>query len=279
MQRVLKKQIAESALIIERMGTLLVFDELKTFVSKCQIDTSVLLPIVNTLFEINLYETHTKNRDVLVEDAYLSLLAATTKETYERIYTPSFIQIGFPNRVFLIPGHAERKFSIPQVISEDDRKVIHNALIEIREFVGTGIEFDFTQDAKNIYHAWYMNAEKSVHSKRLDTYSLRLAQLLALNSMKRIIDAEIIQDAIALCDWQLEVRKLFDPIDADSTIARVEELIRRNLKRQPLTDRELKRATHYERYGTWIFDKALKGLHGAHEVAWDKKSSKWCKIL
>jgi hypothetical protein len=269
LQRVLKKE-ENSALIIERIGTLLILDELKSFVSKCRIDNSVLLPIVNTLFEINLYETHTKNRDVIVEDAYLSLLAATTKETYERIYSPAFIQIGFPNRVFLVPGHAERRFSIPQQIAEEDKKAIHDGLVQIRNFVNTGIEFGFTEDAKAVYHDWYLNTEKSVHSKRLDTYSLRLMQLLALNSGKRTIDEEIIQHAIDLCDWQLEVRKIFDPIDADSTIAAMEQKIRRHLKKGRVSDRDLKRYTHAYRAGLWFYKTALTNLREAKEVAYDK---------
>jgi hypothetical protein len=274
LQRVLK--IEESnAPIIERVGTLLVFDELKTFVSKCKIDNSVLLPIVNTLFEINLYETHTKNRDVLIENAYLSLLAATTKETYERIYSAAFIDIGFPNRIFLVPGHAERKFSIPQRISEEDEKIMHSYLIDLRNFVGSGIEFDFTQEAMNIYHDWYMSAENSVHSKRLETYSLRLMQLLTLNEKRRTIDTEIIQNAIALCDWQLEVRKIYDPIDADSKIAQMEQKIIRYLKKGPQGDRQLKINTNAYRAGLWFYKTAIGNLREAKEITWEKSSNSY----
>lgn len=279
MQRVLKKKDdPESVPIIERIGTLLVFDELKAFVSKCKIDNSVLLPIVNSLFEQNLYETHTKNRDFLIEDAFVSLLAATTQETYERIYSKAFIDIGFPNRIFLVPGHAEKRFSIPQPIAEEDRKTIHAGLIQIKNFVGSGIEFDFTDEAKSVYHDWYLNSEKSVHAKRLDTYSLRLMQLLALNEMKKTIDVETIRHAISLADWQLEVRKIFDPIDADSAIAEMEQKIRRYLKKGPVGDRDLKLNTHAYRAGLWFYKTALTNLRDAKEVAYDKKSGTYRKI-
>ena len=269
--RVLTKE-ENSVPIVERFGVLLIFDEFKSFVSKCRIDNSVLLPIVNTLFEINMYETHTKKQDVFVENAHLSVLAATTKETYERIYNPAFIDIGFPNRVFLVPGHAERRFSIPEKISDEDKRSIHQGLIDIRNFVDRGIEFEITDQAKALYHDWYINAEKSVHSKRLDTYSLRLMQLLALNNMKKVIDAEIIQHAIALCDWQLEVRKIFDPIDADSTIAEMEQRIRRYLKKGKLSDRDLKRHTNAHRTGLWFYKTALTNLREAKEAIYDKSS-------
>lgn len=276
LQRVLKKKDEpESAPIIERFGTLLVFDELKAFVSKCKIDNSVLLPIVNTLFEINLYETHTKNRDFLIEDAFLSLLAATTKETYERIYTPAFIQIGFPNRIFLVPGHAERRFSIPQPVPEEDLKIVHDGLIQIRNFVGSGIEFDFTEDAKRVYHEWYLDIEHSIHARRLETYSLRLMQLLALNEMKKIIDVETIQHAIDLCNWQLKVRQIFDPIDADSKIAEMEQRIRRYLKKGAVADRELKISTHAYRAGLWFYKTALTNLREEKEVIYDKQNNSY----
>ena len=39
--------------------------------------------------------------------------------------------------------------------------------------------------------------------------------MLAVNNLKGEVDEETIRKAIALCDWQLEVRKLCDPIDAE----------------------------------------------------------------
>jgi hypothetical protein len=276
MQKVLKKSdpIKEPVPI----GTLLVFDELKTFVSKCQIDTSVLLPIVNSLFENNLYETHTKAHDIKIESAYLSMLAATTRETYERIYSPSFIHIGFTNRVFLVPGTAERKHSIPPIIPSRDTKEMRNDSIKIRDHIGSGLVLDFTPDARKFYDDWYMKIEDSIHAKRLDTYSLRFMQLLAINSFKKNIDVEIVQDAIAICNWQLDVRKLYDPIDAENAIAKMEESIRRHLKREQLKDYELKQKTGANRAGLWIYESALKNLQRAKEIRWDTKSKQWIYV-
>ena len=72
--------------------------------------------------------------------------------------------------------------------------------------------------------------DRSVHSRRLDTYALRLMPLLAVNDMKTAIDVETVRKAIFLCDWQLEVRKLHDPIDADNALAKMEEKIRRTVR-------------------------------------------------
>jgi hypothetical protein len=77
------------------------------------------------------------------------------------------------------------------------------------------MELGLSQAGREIYHNWYLNVESSIHAKRLDVYALRLMALLAVNNLKGEVDEETIRKAIALCDWQLEVRKLCDPIDAE----------------------------------------------------------------
>jgi hypothetical protein len=256
-------------------GTLLVFDEFKQFVNKCRIQASVLLPCVNTLFESNIWENATKTTHIDIQDAYLSILGATTIETYERIYDSEFIDIGFPNRVFIIPGTANKQHPVPQKLPDSDIQILKNNLVNILQHVAGGIELDFTPKAKTVYHTWYMDMKPSVHAKRLDTYSLRLMMLLAVNNLMNIIDAEIVKQAIAICNWQLEVRKIYDPIDADTKIAQMEEKIRRFLSQGMLSMRELKRRVSYNRFGIWYFDSALKNLQRHNEVMWNKKEQKW----
>jgi hypothetical protein len=274
LQKILKKRNEFE----QTLGTLLSFDELKAFVSKCNIESSVLLPIVNTLFESNLYESHTKKQDINIENAHLSMLAATTIATYERIYNSAFLDIGFPNRVFLIPGTAKRQHSIPSIIAQSDNEAMNKNLLQVLRHVGDGMELDIAPDARATYHDWYMNLESSVHSKRLDTYSLRLMMLLAINNLKSEIDLETVEQATALCDWQLDIRKTHDPIDADNKSAKMEEAIRRALRRGPCKDYELKQKTNANRLGLWIYDMAVKNLRKANEVGWDKKGKKWVPI-
>ena len=100
---------------------LLAFDEFKQFINKCKIEASVLLPAVNSLFEMNLYETYTKTSNIKIEDAHLSILAASTVQTWERIWTPAFTDIGFYNRLWLVPGMGERKFSLPEKIPPEKK--------------------------------------------------------------------------------------------------------------------------------------------------------------
>ncbi len=259
-------------------GLLLCFDEFKSFVSKCKIESSVLLPCVNTLFESNTYETHTKKHDIVLENAYLNILAASTVQTYEHTWDTSFTDIGFNNRLFIVPATANRKFSLPQKIGAEDKTYVETSLLNVIRHANEHRELKINKEARELYHKWYMSLERSIHAKRLDTYATRLMVLLAINNLKSEIDAKTVEQATALCDWQLEVRKLHDPIDADNTTAKMEEKIRRQLRKGPMTDRMLKSRTNCHRVGIWFYETAQKNLQRAGEIKWMKKEKQWALI-
>lgn len=109
-------------------NTLICFDELKSFMDKAGIKNSVLLPAVNELFENNTYHSAVKKRMVEINDAHISLLAASTLATYETIYTSAFINIGFPNRIFLVVGKGKRKYAKPKSMDPADAKRLEDDL-------------------------------------------------------------------------------------------------------------------------------------------------------
>jgi hypothetical protein len=267
----LQKRLEE----LEPSRLLLFFDEFKGFVSKCKIDASVLLPCVNTLFESNRYESQTRGSSISLEDSYLSILACTTKQTFEGMWTSTFTDIGFNNRLFLVPGTGQRKYAMPMVVPEDLKNNVKRSLARVVEFVGEYQELDITEEARATFQEWYMRLEQSIHTKRIDTMALRLLPILAVNEGKDVVEIDIVRKAIALANWQLEVRKEIDPIDADNSIAKMEERIRRQLRKKNMTARELKQATHANRDGIWVFDTALKNLQRAEDVSWNKKENNW----
>lgn len=254
---------------------LLSFDEFKSFVSKCRLDGSVLLPCVTTLFENNFYESQIKNSSITLKHVYLSIIAASTVETYETTWDRSFTDIGFSNRLFIVPGDGERKFAIPEIIPESEKRYLGKKLSDVLSFAHTNKTLNITDEARAIFNNWYLNAEKSIHLKRLDTYALRFMPLIAINDLKPIIDNEIVEKIIKLMNWQLKVRKLYAPFDADNKIAQLEEKIRRNLSIKSLTERELKRAVHYNRCGVWCYDQAKKNLQNSQEIVFSKKTQLW----
>lgn len=254
---------------------LLCFDELKQLIGKCKIDSSILLPFINTLFESNRYEAHTKTASIYLDDVHLSLLAASTIQTYERTWDSSFTDIGFNNRLFIVPGSGEKKYSFPKKIPERYKVPLQKKLAAIINFVGSGLEIEISDEAELLYDDWYKKQDKSIHAKRLDTYALRFMMLLAINEMEKTIDKSIVGKVIKLMDWQLAARQLHDPIDADNQMAKMEEKIRRVLKTSPHSDRDLQRAVHSHRVGLWIYDKALSNLIKAHEIQSNKQTNCW----
>lgn len=249
----LQKRLEENSRLI------LCFDEFKGFVNKCKIEASVLLPCVNTLFESNRYESRTKTSHVYLENAYLSLLAASTIQTYENTWSSQFTDIGFNNRLFLVPGSGERRFSVPAKVPESEKNLIKLRLKELLQHASKYPELTFSEGAKRIFHDWYMGLDRGIHTKRLDTYALRLMPLLAINSLKPKVDEETVQKILMLCNWQLEIRRLHDPIDADNEVARMEEKIRRVLiARGPLTNRELRQYTNTRKEGICCFKRPFK---------------------
>ena len=258
---------------------LLVYDEAKAFVSKAKIEGSTLLPAVNTFFESNQFHSATKSHDIEIENAYLSLLAASTRETFERMWTSDFLDIGFINRLWLVYDHAERRFSIPREVPSSDLEPLRKKLVEVLSGIPKGgFRLDIDEDAREIFDAWYLSDEshKSPLSKRLDTYGLRLMILLAVNEGASTISAQISENVVKLLQWQLRVRRECDVIDAETNVAKVEELIRRALSKGPLNPRELKQRVHYSRYGIYIFQLALDNLTKGDELFLNRQAKLYC---
>ena len=256
-------------------SVLLVYDELKAFVGKAKVDGSILLPMVCTLFESNRYESHTKDREIILTEARLSILAASTIETYERCWDSAFQDIGMTNRLFIVPGQGKRQHAIPGRVPSHEWDVMKNDLGKILRVASMTPELDITPGARALYESWYLNLEQSIHTKRLDTYALRFLILLAVNAGKSEVDEPIVQDAIDLMNWQLQARRMHDPVDADSAIAKIEEKIRRVLTTGPRSEYELKRAVHYSRIGTWVYNNAVRNLTKSNEIHFDKAAKAW----
>jgi hypothetical protein len=251
-------------------GLLMHYDEFKRLVDKCKIEGSVLLPMVVELFEGREYENATKKTNIKIKDAHLSMIAACTLETWNQIWDGRFTAIGFTNRLFSVVGNSKRKHSIPLPVSEEKKEELRAKLACICNIVvGDGVVCGIEPDARKLYDDWYMKLENSIHAKRLETYALRLMPLLSINESRDVIDADIVTKATKLCDWELKVRKLYDPIDADNKYAHTEENMRRWLKKgegEPMTERDLKKCVNYQRIGSFVYEQAKKSLLKTGEI-------------
>jgi hypothetical protein len=84
--------------------------------------------------------------------------------------------------------------------------------------------------------------------------------------------------AIDLIDYQLQVRKLYDPIDADNKYAQMEEKIRRYLRANAgryVKRRELSQKTNSYRDGVYLFEKAIENLVRSQEIRPNGTHKEW----
>jgi hypothetical protein len=254
--------------------TILVYDEFKAFVSKAMIQTSVLLQCVNTLFELTRFHSNVKGHSIEVDSGYLSILGASTIDTFQRMWTPAFTDIGFINRLWLVPDHAERRFSIPSPIPENIKRDLREKLHSLLNAVPKTQTFlEITPEAFKAFDEWYLQTPQSIFTKRLDTYGHRLMILFCANEKKTKVTQDIAERVVRVLEWQRRVREENDVIDAEGRIARMEESIRRALRKNPqgIAPRNLKRDTNYNRAGIFVWNTAISNLLKAGEILFDNQ--------
>jgi hypothetical protein len=249
----------------------LVYDEFMAFVSKASQKGNTLLGMVTSLFEKNEYQTATKDKQLLIPDAYLSMIAACTLDTWERCWNADFTAIGLNNRLFLVPGNMEKLVPIPPQLDLHNWKTLRDNTMAAMRLARVIKEYDLTPSAKAIYDNWYRHEldHKSLHSVRLDAYALRLMLLLAVCRGLSEIDESVVLDSLKLVNWQHRVRQLYDPLDADTEMSRVETRIRRTLSTGTKSLRELQQLTNARRSGLWIWKSALQNLQQNNEVFYE----------
>ena len=237
----------------EKHQVCLFLDEFKLFVNKCLIRNSALLPATATLFESNAVEHVTKTTSLNIDDAHLAICGASTVATYESTWAPAFTDIGLNNRLFLVPASAKKRFPIPKKLNEDVRRQIKTDIGDLLKHAETVPELKIEPDAEELYRQWYLNQEPSVHDEAVRYLRVTPDDLVAVNGHESAVNVGVVRDVIRLVDWQLEVRKLHDPIDADNKIAAMEEKVRGLFVVGQSRKARLKAAVNYARCGIWIY--------------------------
>ena len=268
--------------------SLIVYDELKSFVDKATQRGSTLLPFLTSMFEGEDYDNTTTGQQVSVRGCHIGLLGACTLETFADMWTSEFTSIGFSNRLFLVKGSPRNRISLPEYPPaervEDFRRRSFALVDQIRDrhWKGNG-QIPLTPDAQSHWDDYYQSASlfRSIHARRLDTYAFKWMMLLSLSMGEFEIGRSTVERAIALIEYQLHVRKLYDPIDADNKFAQMEEKIRRiNRDASPyfVTYRVLAQKTNANRVGIFLFDSAVKNLMQSQEIQQDtggRKAWRW----
>jgi hypothetical protein len=246
--------------LVSKPQAVLAYDELQALVGKCQVKGSTLLPAVTSLFEGTHWSNATKSAkaSITVNDAHLSLLACCTLDTYADIWKQDAIAIGLPNRLFIVNGDRRDKVAWP---AKPDATKLAEIQGRIRiQLERLPQELKISDEAKGEWERWYVNLPNSEHARRLETIGFRLLALIALTTDKTTVDLETVKTVASILDYELDLRIQTDPIDADSTVAKLEQKIRRCLQKGPASDRKLRQAVHADRAGLWAYEKARNNL-------------------
>lgn len=264
---------------------LLVFDEIRVFIRKARAEGSVLMDMVNTLFELNYYANATKHDVIKLTNAHLSLLGAATEDMFIDMWSREFITQGFLNRLVIVPGRPNKPNPLPENILPEQERVIAEKLRQtvdqinlcssVEIAIGTSVikmpgkeahKMGLTDAAKDLWRQWYLDwftvDTQDPTRLRLDTLGMRLMILQEISRGNTCsIEADTVNNVLKLLKWQHNVRKAYAPAATDTNAASMEESIKRVLYRYGhLTKRDLRRRTNADRFGLRIFQEALNNL-------------------
>jgi len=248
---------------------LLTYDELRALLSKSRAESSVLLETISTLFERGVVAQVTSTKSIKISNASVSILGASTKDTYEKLFNTTALSLGILNRLWIVLDGVTSSFPVPGVVPDGRLSKLQAKTDAVLNRTHEGMTVKINPAALKLYEAWYFDRHKrdSLFEKRLDTYAVRLMVLLALSNGVGEVDTRIMRAVLELVQYELDVRLVTDPIDAVTLYAQMEEKIRRTLMMGPLSRRDLYRRTNASRSGTYIFDTSLKNLRGTGEIS------------
>lgn len=262
--------------ITDSKRVVLLFDELRRFEAKAGIQGSALLPMVNELFESNQYRNRTRDQDLKIEDGHLVFISNSTEETWEELRDGSeFTDIGFLNRIFLVVANTNKRIARPNSpTAQQVQPLMDDLAAKFKALPASEFVLPFTPSAASAWDGWYNALPQQPETARLDTIGPRLMAVLAFVSGKPEIDDNVIRATLALLDYQRQVRQAYAPIVVNNQSARIEEKIRRALRKHgPLTERDLRRYTNGDRAGIEIFGRALHNLEAGKEIR--RQTNRW----
>jgi hypothetical protein len=249
---------------------LMKFDELKSLIDKGRQDGSQLMPLLTNTFEKGRWSNDTLTYGVDLKDAAISILSACTMKTFESAFRGAEADIGFLNRLWLVPAQLDKVIAIPTQLPDERRTQLLLRLGAVIQPLLTSdqkVLVSFTREARLLWTTWYTDfrrrANASETGARVDTYGLRLCVLLAVCDGSTRITPRVVEAVIDMLEWQLVVRAQYFPTIADNATAALEQKIRKVLARAPgqwFKRKDVYHLINGSRVGTNSFDRALEGL-------------------
>jgi hypothetical protein len=290
----------------QKRPILMKFDELKSLIDKGRQDGSQLMPLLTNTWGKGRWSNETLTYSVELTDAAISLLSACTLKTFESAFRGGEADIGFLNRLWLVPGQRDKIIAVPEVVDPAAMTALVAAVEGTLRTILAGdriMQAVFAPDARGFWTAWYTDfqrraAANSEAAARIDSYGLRLCILVAVceqtfvagpSGPQLVITRTAVQAVIEMLEWQLKVRLLYYPTIADNQTAAMEQKIRKVLVRAPgqwVRRKDVYNLVNGTRVGIATFDKALDGLQRNGEIEpkvethkFSKNQIRWYRIL
>jgi hypothetical protein len=251
--------------------TVLSVDEFRRFEAKAGITGSVLLPMVNELYESNQYDNLTLACPIHIDDGHLSFLSNTTEDTFKNMLNAAeFRDLGFFNRLFTVASDSRKRVARPKAPPEELLAPIRAKLAAyftdlppLTEYGSASKELviPLCPEADRGWGEWYNDLPETEETARLDNLGMRLMGLLAFTDGRSVIDEELLRSVLDILEYQRQVRLLYRPIEAENPCARMEQKILRAIRQHgPQSKRELYKRTHAERDGNRVFTDSMRNL-------------------
>jgi hypothetical protein len=214
-------------------------------------------------------------------------LAGTTPERYSTLFDANQTGLGLYNRFLLVPGVRGEYLAAarpPDSVRMHDLQRVTRDAIRIT-ISGQPQMLFFSPEAEAVLGAWSTaKAAESLRKdtyRRIDVYVRRLAaglMFLRRGALEppQAIDADAVQAACALGDYQIAARESNRVLTGETQWARYEQQIRRYLRPRLLSQsagissRAMQQSLHAGRWGVGVFKKAMDALIGNDELVFAK---------
>ena len=279
--------------------TLICASELQTLLSPTHIEGSGTRLMTNYL---NLYDStevqvgQTKDRLGSGGKAYLSILSGGTQDIWDSAFDGAKADgTGIYNRFNLVVSD---NIKVVADLKKPDITSFVTALrTKFDELHNAKIEATLDNAAKELFVQWFgdpaiqelpinvkgrvnvLALKNALHMVWLEDTSISTGDHLSEGDpqqpiKKLTITKSIMERAIALSNYQINVRKQYTPAESDNPQAVCENKIRKYMRKvKKTTMRDLRRGINAARYGSKLFFQSVTGLKNTGEIEWEYKGN------
>jgi hypothetical protein len=212
--------------------------------------------------------TSTVNRQPLYGELMYSLLGGITKAGWDDVFGKvGSTESGFLSRVNIVGSEEDRRVSHLDI--PDFASLRRRFFPLIKDLTKTPRKLSATADAKQMVAKWFdvLVLPEGVMRSRLNIHAWRTALHLAWLKGHQQITAADAEAGTRAAEYLAKMREFYAPPEGETKQARCEAAIRKVMRsRRRMKERDLKRATHYEKYGVDLWDRSLTALCKAGEM-------------